>query len=88
MDLFGGFAWQVDNPDQRIDQDVDEFVGSTRELVFGGLGSVVRPGWSNGSNSFRLQAYMILLKSTKCVCQFAKICSVAIGMHGFGMFWQ
>lgn len=44
MDLFGGFAWQVDNPDQRIDQDVDEFVGSTRELVFGGLGSVVRPG--------------------------------------------
>lgn len=33
---------QVDNPDQRIDQDVDEFVGSTRELVFGGLGSVVR----------------------------------------------
>lgn len=31
---------QVDNPDQRIDQDVDEFVGSTRELVFGGLGSV------------------------------------------------
>lgn len=34
--------WQVDNPDQRIDQDVDEFVGSTRELVFGGLGSVVR----------------------------------------------
>ena len=37
-------AWQVDNPDQRIDQDVDEFVGSTRELVFGGLGSVVRPG--------------------------------------------
>ena len=40
----GGFAWQVDNPDQRIDQDVDEFVGSTRELVFGGLGSVVRPG--------------------------------------------
>jgi hypothetical protein len=52
------------------------------------LGSVVRPCWSNGSNSFRLQAYMILLKSTKCVCQFAKICSVAIGMHGFGMFWQ
>jgi ABC-type uncharacterized transport system fused permease/ATPase subunit len=43
MDLFDGFAWQVDNPDQRIDQDVDEFVGSTRELVFGGLGSVVRP---------------------------------------------
>lgn len=34
--------WQVDNPDQRIDQDVDEFVGSTREFVFGGLGSVVR----------------------------------------------
>lgn len=33
---------QVDNPDQRIDQDVDEFVGSTRELFFGGLGSLVR----------------------------------------------
>ena len=24
---------KVDNPDQRIDQDVDEFVGSTRELL-------------------------------------------------------
>lgn len=35
---------QVDNPDQRIDQDVDEFVGSTRELFFGGLGSIVRLG--------------------------------------------
>ncbi|CAK9115856.1 unnamed protein product [Durusdinium trenchii] len=35
---------QVDNPDQRIDRDVDEFVGSTRELFFGGLGSIVRLG--------------------------------------------
>lgn len=31
---------QVDNPDQRIEEDVDEFVSSSRELIFGGLGAV------------------------------------------------
>ena len=51
---------EVDNPDQRIDQDVDEFVSSTRELFFGGLGSVVRrasvffvsPGGASGGPRF------------------------------------
>eukprot|EP00931_Biecheleriopsis_adriatica_P004415 TRINITY_DN106091_c0_g1_i1.p1 TRINITY_DN106091_c0_g1~~TRINITY_DN106091_c0_g1_i1.p1 ORF type:complete len:768 (-),score=158.80 TRINITY_DN106091_c0_g1_i1:62-2365(-) len=34
----------VDNPDQRIDQDVDEFISSTRELFFGVISSAVKIG--------------------------------------------